>query len=221
MHNLTDRIAHTTVFVTAMKDRSTMKDRSDDTSNHERTLLPRSYSSLPVSLISTKHYIVIFSSRVGLVRTCDVIEVSLARVVATQSQEELKHETQSAHRLLKSGRQEKNVSFNDALNTFDYAETNRCVCHLVTALRQLINGVCNPVSTTRTAQRPTTFLNVAQSVGGLKNNTNPDNYNYKCINIGSYKYASSSPVNTYVQKYTHTHTHTHTHTVCVCVCVLI
>ena len=107
MHNLTDRIAHTTVFVTPMKDRSIMKDRSDDPSNHERPLLPRSYSSLPVSLISTKHYIVIFSSRVGLVRTCDVIEVSLARVVATQCQEELKHETQSAHRLLKSGRQEK------------------------------------------------------------------------------------------------------------------
>ena len=56
MHQPTDRIAHTMTFVTPVVEhrlereiaqwRSTMKDRSDDPSHHERTLLPRSYSSL-------------------------------------------------------------------------------------------------------------------------------------------------------------------------------
>ena len=32
-----------------------MKDRSDDPSFHERTLLPRSYISLPESIVSTVH----------------------------------------------------------------------------------------------------------------------------------------------------------------------
>ena len=58
MHHPTDRIAHTTAFVTPVVEhwleRETaqwvhpMKDRSDDPSHHERTLLPRSYISLPV-----------------------------------------------------------------------------------------------------------------------------------------------------------------------------
>ena len=53
MHHPTDRIAHTTVFVTPVVEREIaqwvhpMKDRSDDPSHHERTLLPRSYTSLP------------------------------------------------------------------------------------------------------------------------------------------------------------------------------
>ena len=52
----TDRIAHTTVFVTPVVEHwleqeiaqlvHPMKDRSDDPSHHERTLLPRSYISL-------------------------------------------------------------------------------------------------------------------------------------------------------------------------------
>ena len=56
MHHPTDRIAHTTAFVTPVVDHwleqeiaqwvHPMKDRSDDTSHHERTLLPRSYISL-------------------------------------------------------------------------------------------------------------------------------------------------------------------------------
>ena len=56
MHHPTDRIAHTTAFVTPVVEhwleRETaqwvhpMKDRSDDPSHHERTLLPRSYISL-------------------------------------------------------------------------------------------------------------------------------------------------------------------------------
>ena len=53
-----DRIAHTTTFVTPVVEHwlereiaqwvHPMKDRSDDLSHHERTLLPRSYISLPI-----------------------------------------------------------------------------------------------------------------------------------------------------------------------------
>ena len=58
MHHPTDRIAHTTAFVTPVVEHllerkiaqwvHPMKDRSDDPSHHERTLLPRSYIPLPV-----------------------------------------------------------------------------------------------------------------------------------------------------------------------------
>ena len=60
MHHPTDRIAHTTAFVTPVVDHwlereiaqwvHSPKDRSDDPSHHERTLLPRSYISLLVSM---------------------------------------------------------------------------------------------------------------------------------------------------------------------------
>ena len=56
MHHPTDRIAHTTAFVTPVVEHwlereiaqwvHPMKDRSDDPSHHERTLLLRSYISL-------------------------------------------------------------------------------------------------------------------------------------------------------------------------------
>ena len=56
MHHPTDRIIHTTAFVTPVVEHwlereiaqwvHPMKDRSDDPSHHERTLLPRSYISL-------------------------------------------------------------------------------------------------------------------------------------------------------------------------------
>ena len=56
MHHPTDRIAHTTVFVTPVVEHwlerelaqwvHPMKDRSNDPLHHERTLLPRSYISL-------------------------------------------------------------------------------------------------------------------------------------------------------------------------------
>ena len=58
IHHPTDRIAHTTAFVTPVVDHwlereisqwvYPMKDRSHDPSHHERTLLPRSYISLPI-----------------------------------------------------------------------------------------------------------------------------------------------------------------------------
>ena len=57
MHHTTDRIAYTTAFVTPVMEHwlereiaqsvHPMKDRYDDLSHHERTLLPRSYISLP------------------------------------------------------------------------------------------------------------------------------------------------------------------------------
>ena len=66
MHYPTERIAHTTAFVTPVVahwlEREIaqwvhhMKDRSDDPSHHERTLLPLSYISLPgKDTCSTKH----------------------------------------------------------------------------------------------------------------------------------------------------------------------
>ena len=59
MHHPTDRITHTTAFVTSVVEHwlereiaqwvHPMKDQSDDPSHHEQTLLPRSYISLPPS----------------------------------------------------------------------------------------------------------------------------------------------------------------------------
>ena len=57
MYHPTDRITHTTAFVIPVVEHwlereiaqwvHSMKDRSDDPSHHERTLLPQSYISLP------------------------------------------------------------------------------------------------------------------------------------------------------------------------------
>ena len=62
MHHHTDRIIHTTAFVTPVVEHwlereiaqwvHPMKDRSDDPSHHERTLLPRSYISLHGMLVA-------------------------------------------------------------------------------------------------------------------------------------------------------------------------
>ena len=62
MHHPTDRTAHTTAFVTAVVEHwleqeiaqwvHPMKDRSDDPSHHKRMLLPRSYISLLVVLMT-------------------------------------------------------------------------------------------------------------------------------------------------------------------------
>ena len=73
MHYPTERITHTTAFVTPDVEHwlerkiaqwvHSMKDRSDDPSHHERTLLPRSYISLLVVVITTIIMIIIsFSS---------------------------------------------------------------------------------------------------------------------------------------------------------------
>ena len=63
MHHSIDRIAHTTAFGTPVVEHwlereiaqwvHPMKDRSDDPSHHERTLLPRSYISLLIFLECT------------------------------------------------------------------------------------------------------------------------------------------------------------------------
>ena len=60
MHHPTDRIAHTTAFVTPVVEHwleqeiaqwvHPMKDQSDDPSHHERTILPRSYIWLLLEL---------------------------------------------------------------------------------------------------------------------------------------------------------------------------
>ena len=87
MHHPTDRITHTIAFVTPVVEHwlereiaqwvHPMKDRSDDPSHHERTLLPRSYISPPLyrnhfrkllfsllcSQIATKHQKVIYNSK--------------------------------------------------------------------------------------------------------------------------------------------------------------
>ena len=72
MHHPTDRIAHTTAFATPVVEHwlereiaqwvHTMKDRSDDPSHHERTLLPRSYTSLLCG----------WDARVGWVFVCNI-----------------------------------------------------------------------------------------------------------------------------------------------------
>ena len=64
IYHPTDKIAHTTAFVTPVMEHwlereiaqwaHPMKNRSDDQSHHERTLLPRSYISLPADMGSEK-----------------------------------------------------------------------------------------------------------------------------------------------------------------------
>ena len=64
MHHPTYRITHTTAFVTPVVEHwlereiaqwvHPMKDRSDHPSHHERTLLPRSYISLPTVIEETR-----------------------------------------------------------------------------------------------------------------------------------------------------------------------
>ena len=63
MHHPSERITHTTAFVTPVVEHwlerkiaqwvHSMKDRSDDQYHHERTLLPRSYISLPKDKMAT------------------------------------------------------------------------------------------------------------------------------------------------------------------------
>ena len=74
MHHPTDRIAHATAFVTPVVEQwlereiaqwvHPMKDRSDDPSHHERTLLPRSYILLLGGQMHKHNYKQINNSRV-------------------------------------------------------------------------------------------------------------------------------------------------------------
>ena len=71
MHHPTDRIAHTTAVVTPVVEHwlereiaqwvHPKKDRSDDPSHHERTLLPRSYISLPALMQPIEGRIFLFN----------------------------------------------------------------------------------------------------------------------------------------------------------------
>ena len=75
MHHPTDRIAHTTAFVTPVVEHwlereiaqwvHTMKDQSDDPSHHERALLSRSYISLLVWVRVRVRIKVLFRVRVS------------------------------------------------------------------------------------------------------------------------------------------------------------
>ena len=79
MHHPTDRIAHTTVFVTPVAEHwlereitqwvHPMKDRSDDPSHREGTLLPRSYISLPFPGVMSNMYF----DRIQLHRFIDLL----------------------------------------------------------------------------------------------------------------------------------------------------
>ena len=77
MHHPTDRIAHATAFVTPVVEHwlereivqwvHPIKDRSDDPSHHERTLLPRSYISLLLKTLEVFH-LSLATGTVALVR---------------------------------------------------------------------------------------------------------------------------------------------------------
>ena len=72
MHHPTDRLAHTSAFVTPVVEHwlereiaqwvHPMKDRSDDPSHHERTLLPQSYISLPNDETRVLHLTILLRS---------------------------------------------------------------------------------------------------------------------------------------------------------------
>ena len=76
MHHPTDRIAHTTAFVTPVMDHwleweiaqwvHPTKDRSDDPSHHERTLLPRSYISLRIFIRRIKTPSQLFATQITI-----------------------------------------------------------------------------------------------------------------------------------------------------------
>ena len=76
MHHLTDRITYTTAFVTPVVEHGLereiaqwvqpMKDRSDDVSHHERTLLPRSYISFLILIQFLTYFVSHNSIRNGL-----------------------------------------------------------------------------------------------------------------------------------------------------------
>ena len=70
MHHPTDRITHTTAFVTPVMEHwlkreiaqlvHPMKDRSDDPSHHEQMLLPRSYIS-PHVILNVNSYLHVYT----------------------------------------------------------------------------------------------------------------------------------------------------------------
>ena len=80
MHHPTERITHTTAYVTPVVEHwlereiaqwvHPMKDRSDDQSNHERTLLPRSDISLPRF---SRTRVLAFNTRCNFLKDTDMI----------------------------------------------------------------------------------------------------------------------------------------------------
>ena len=84
MHHPTDRIAHTTASVTRVVEHwlereiaqwvQPMKDRSDDPSHHERTLLPRSYISLHKTIEASNKLLSSFKFQAHTARCSSLIE---------------------------------------------------------------------------------------------------------------------------------------------------
>ena len=97
MHHPTDRIAHTTAFVTPVVvhwlEREIaqwvhpMKDRSDDPSHHGRTLLPRSYISLLVrsSSRSSRFNVSIRNSSSVISSSNDNSSITITRMTITRN----------------------------------------------------------------------------------------------------------------------------------------
>ena len=114
MHHPTDRITHTTAFVTPVVEHwlereiaqwvHPMKDRSDDPSHHERTLYLWAMSHSPKS---DK-----FNNTQPVIHT-------LKNIPKNPTNKQTPPPTKQTYKqCLRFGRKEGNVSFNDALNTF-------------------------------------------------------------------------------------------------------
>ena len=141
MHHPTDRITHTTAFVTPVVEHwleweiaqwvHPMKDRSNNPSHHEQTLLPRSYISLPGFLKKGACYISNFSP--WAIKTIKQFTILMAVWILTikihfqpQLYDKRKRNVYSGYLkemlMILSGncrwRKEGNVLFNNALNTF-------------------------------------------------------------------------------------------------------
>ena len=76
MHHTTDRIAHITAFVASVVEHwleqeiaqwvHPMKDRPDDPSHHEQTLLPQSYISLPSADAQAPSWLLLGDTKNGI-----------------------------------------------------------------------------------------------------------------------------------------------------------
>ena len=83
MHHPTDRIAHTTAFVTPVVEHwlereiaqwvRPMKDRSNDPSHHERTLLPWSYYLAPISMLKSSVEIQTFDFVLAAINQAELV----------------------------------------------------------------------------------------------------------------------------------------------------
>ena len=158
MHHPTDRIAHTTTFVTPVVEHwleweiaqwvHPMKDRSDDPSHHEWTLLPRSYISLRTVdkdtwLVKTTHWpsrpgqpcaaawplpfpwatFSVYPCCQGELHFLSVAEVADLRAWSVHGGggDDVSFLTACRQSYRRAKKKERSVLFNDALNTFYFS----------------------------------------------------------------------------------------------------